>query len=182
MTMRATLKGWTAILLALNLSLVGMIWVTLRSEPSGSSGSVSTAAPSQTTAEPPGSNPKARLQGLKKYAAISNRPLFSQTRRPTKPPPPPRPEKKKTVPMNLVLLGVVIGEHEKLALIRSKNSAKLHHVPEGTQIEGWVVEKILPDYIVVNSEIGQTQVRLWRLKEGPGSAGKGPSKIPDKKP
>ena len=73
--------------------------------------------------------------------------------------------------MNLILYGVIIGADQKFALIRSAKSSKLQQVPEGAHVGGWLVDRILPDHIVLRSDDRNTVLRLWRIK---GKFGLGP--------
>lgn len=102
--------------------------------------------------------PKAHsVEPLETYRAISERPLFSPSRRPLPPPlhetnaPPPAaaispPSPPKSLP-KLLLLAVAIAPDRREAVLRLP-TGKSSTMCEGDVIDDWVVKKILPDRIV----------------------------------
>ena len=94
------------------------------------------------------------------YAVIAARPVFSATRRPPEPRPvvvQPAPPPVPVAPAALreppvktgqfKLVGVVIMNGEKRALVRNGREEALLRVAEGDEIDGWAVARIEPDAI-----------------------------------
>jgi type II secretory pathway component PulC len=83
------------------------------------------------------------------FSEITQRPLFSQARRPEPAdrgrsgPPPARP--------SLALLGVVMTGNSHYALIRHGNPPKLEQLAEGQSIDGWQIQTIANDHVTLTS-------------------------------
>ncbi len=90
------------------------------------------------------------------FSEITLRPLFSPTRRP-KPKPIPKPKVVKSVakpvvkpkPLKFVLLGVIAGNTNALALISAGNDRIVHHVRTGDRIAGWTIAEIAPRQVAI---------------------------------
>jgi hypothetical protein len=81
------------------------------------------------------------------YPAIAEHPLFYPTRHPWAPPPPPAtaPAAAQTGPAplaNYILGGVVITNANRLALLKSSNTAKTIALTEGRELDGWTLREI----------------------------------------
>jgi hypothetical protein len=104
-----------------------------------------TTAPTTAAAQAPAIS----LPPAATYAEITQRSLFSQTRRPEPPdrgrpgPPPARP--------NLVLLGIALTGNTHYALIRHGNPPKLEQLAEGQSVEGWQIQTVANDHITLTS-------------------------------
>ena len=134
------------VLLLACAAMVGAIaaeWVLLARDPAIAAASQTLPAPTMAPA-PPISLPPAAT-----FAELSQRPLFSQSRRPEPPdrgrpgPPPARP--------NLALLGIVMSGNTHYALIRHGNPPKLEPLAEGQSIEGWQIQTIGNDHVTLTS-------------------------------
>jgi len=84
------------------------------------------------------------------YAEVSERPLFLRSRRPL----PPETETKEKTPADtsraaFILSGVVLTGTQRMALLQSQSSPKVARVEEGQEYEGWTVEAIHPNKVVV---------------------------------
>jgi len=103
------------------------------------------AAPNAPFAMPP----------LETYAEVTARPLFFPTRRPA-------PIQAATVDrvdaQSLVLVGVILAESGKAALIARANLPGARRVALGEEIEGWVLAEIDADRVVLRS--GTTEAVL----------------------
>lgn len=108
------------------------------------------------------------------FAEISERPLFSSTRRPAPPPaaapaavvapaPPPPPPR-----VSATLLGIVAEPEGNLALIKVQNAATAVIVSEGETIGGWQVSHILEDRVVLTS--GETEQEVLFPKPSGGTS------------
>jgi type II secretory pathway component PulC len=91
-----------------------------------------------------------QMPPIEDFSETLDRPLFSKIRRPPAPEPDapaPEPEKKQTVKVRLA--GVVISPRERVALVQEPRVKEITRLREGQEIEGWVLERILPDRIVL---------------------------------
>lgn len=102
-----------------------------------------------------------RLGPRNAYNAISERPLFAQTRRP------PEAEAAADVPKtqtnlpNLRLRGTVLSTEGTYCLIQKLPSKETLRMMEGQIIEGWRIEKILPDRVILKSGDKTEEIELW---------------------
>lgn len=84
------------------------------------------------------------------YAEVSERPLFLRSRRPL----PPDLEVRNETPTGtataaFILSGVVLTGTQRMALIQTQSSPKIVRVEEGQEYEGWIVEAIHPNRVVM---------------------------------
>ncbi len=84
------------------------------------------------------------------YAEVSERPLFLRSRRPL----PPELEVSDETPAEtskaaFILSGVVLTGTQRMALIQTQSSPKIARVEEGQEYEGWTVEAIHPNSVVM---------------------------------
>ena len=133
------------------------------------------------------------------YAVIAARPVFSMTRRPPEPRPvvvQPAPAPVPVAPAALreppvktgqfKLVGVVIMNGEKRALVRNGREEELLRVAEGDEIDGWAVERIEPDTIRLMKRGVVDVVLLYdnkpRVESQPSRGGKKPAARPAARP
>jgi hypothetical protein len=79
------------------------------------------------------------------YPAIAEHPLFYPTRRPWAPPPATETAPAQTGPAplaNYILGGVVITNANRVALLKSSNTAKTIALTEGRELDGWTLREI----------------------------------------
>jgi len=84
------------------------------------------------------------------YAEVSERPLFLRSRRPL----PPELETSEEPPAQtsraaFVLSGVILTDTQRMALLQTQSSPKIARVEEGQEYEGWTVEAIHPNRVVM---------------------------------
>jgi hypothetical protein len=84
------------------------------------------------------------------YAEVSERPLFLRSRRPL----PPELETREETPAQtsraaFVLSGVILTDTQRMALLQTQSSPKIARVEEGQEYEGWTVEAIHPNKVVM---------------------------------
>lgn len=98
------------------------------------------------------------LADVETFAALVERPLFHRTRRPV-----PVAEAAEsaagagsTVPFQLS--GVLVAGRTRVALLRNPASARVIRAEEGETIEGWRIEAVRPQSVVVRS--GQTREEM----------------------
>jgi Type II secretion system protein C len=94
------------------------------------------------------------------FAAITERPVFSQSRRPAAAAPDSR-ATRRTLD-GLILMGTVIGRDRRSALLRVPDSQTLQTVFEGQEVAGWTLEKVLPDRVVLSSNGDSMEVSIWK--------------------
>ena len=89
-----------------------------------------------------------QMPPIEDFGETLDRPLFSKIRRPPAPDAPAEePEKKQKVKVRLA--GVVISPKERVALVQGPRGRDITRLREGQEIEGWVLESILADRIVL---------------------------------
>lgn len=96
---------------------------------------------------------------------VSERPLFLRSRRPVSP----EAEITEEVPIEtspaiFVLSGIVLTDTQRLALLQGQTSSKVARVEEGEEYEGWTLESIHPNKVVMRR--GQ-EVSEIALEDGP---------------
>lgn len=142
-----------------------------------------TAAPAGATGSVPAGGPQRALPGLPpldEFAEVAERTLFNPTRRPIEPP---EVDKAQIVkPSLFTLIGILISDGERMALIRRGRAADYLQVREGEEIDGWRVERIAPDRIVIRKGDTQEDVVLKdRTEPLPKARTKRPRLRPDLK-
>ena len=91
--------------------------------------------------------PSYSLPPLSDFAALSERPLFSRTRRPT------LEDEAAPVPvaqggLEVVLTGVIIAGEKRVALIVPKNAAKPVRLAEGERFQGWTLSEVETEGVI----------------------------------
>jgi general secretion pathway protein N len=97
------------------------------------------------------------LPPLGSFAVVTERPLFSASRRP---PPPQASQEAIRQSGTLALEGVILLHNQRLALISHGRPPTLVRVPEGQEIEGWTVVSIRPDGIVLQRDATRQELKL----------------------
>ncbi len=111
-----------------------------------------------------------RLPVASTYNEISSRPLFVANRRPEPPPPEePAPEKPPAGPeKKFLLLGVMISPNLTTALLRPEEpNAKTVRIKPGETVDGWLLEKVLPNQVVIRQGQVSRELNLVRQKRPP---------------
>lgn len=79
------------------------------------------------------------------YAAIAEYPLFEPTRRPyIAPKPPARATPAAVVLRDYTLLGIVIGDGTRIAVLQPPANGKIVFAAEGQAVGGWTLRRITP--------------------------------------
>ncbi len=102
-----------------------------------------------------------QMPPIEDFGETLDRPLFSKIRRPPPPEPDapaPEPEKKQTVKVRLA--GVVISPKERVALVQESRTREITRLKEGQEIEGWVLESILADRIILRFGEVREEVKI----------------------
>ena len=138
-------------LVATCLALAGVIYAEVTADPMSGwptpsdSGSDNPSAEEALPIPQPGFTPPPKQD----FAEIVSRPLFYPSRRP--------PERKDepTAPVvksgldHVALVGVLIFPTEKVALFERPREPNVLEVRTGEKVEGWLVESIMPDKVVL---------------------------------
>jgi hypothetical protein len=96
------------------------------------------------------------LPPLQSFSSITDRPLFSQSRRPS-----PQGADDSLGPWSsFVLAGIIISPASREALILHGKPPTIVHVQEGQDLDGWLITSILPDRVVVRGGTTEHELRL----------------------
>jgi hypothetical protein len=150
-----------ALLLATCLGLAGVIYVEL-DQPSIDSMAKAAPAPPRETVAAAGDAPGFTMPPVRAYTEVVERPLFSETRRPSVDSP--------TAPVDprssaFTLVGTIISAHERRALIEHGQPPHLERLIEGQDIDGWSVETIGTDRVILTRADARLEVKV---KDEPG--------------
>jgi hypothetical protein len=106
------------------------------------------AAPSHLAAAPRQDTASAafRMPPLASLREVVDRPLFSETRRPAPAEAPKEPTAKL---LNLTLVGIFLSVDRRQALVERGQPPRVEWVSERQKLDGWTVEAIGPDRIVL---------------------------------
>jgi general secretion pathway protein N len=103
------------------------------------------------------------LPPIDSFAEVTRRPLFSPTRQP---PPPEAVKDTQGNANNFALLGIVISNGARVALIEYGRPPALARLQEGQAVEGWTLQSILPDRVVLQH--GASEQQEVKLKDRAG--------------
>lgn len=88
------------------------------------------------------------LPPVDEFSEIAERTLFNATRRPIETPP--AAVKVQVIsPSNFSLIGILISDGERMALIRRGGAGDYLRVRVGQQVDGWSINNIVPDRVVI---------------------------------
>ena len=147
----------STLLIGLCLILGGVIYLELSVGPSHPAASPIAPDPPEPAVLPV-ADPGFTMKPLDDFSEIARRPLFIPSRRPLPPDTEaPRPGPRKAERHRFILKGVVIVGDERMAVlvIQQRRSRTVLRVVEGQQIDGWLVEAILADRVVLRQ--GETR-------------------------
>lgn len=161
-------RGLALLLVAVNLVLVGVLAWELRwserHEPD-----VETGNPAPRLAGTERELPRFTLPPLGQYAEIVERPLFSEDRRPSEIAPHeagPAPD------VNFRLIGVVLTKEKQEALFQLTRRNEIARGGLESWIEGWMIESIEPDRVMLRRGPNATEMVLER--SSPPAANRSP--------
>lgn len=90
------------------------------------------------------------MPALDDFSEIAARPLFLPSRRPLPPEEGAAQSGSSAIQrQQFTLLGVIIFADERMAVLQRRNSRQVLRVVEGQQIDGWVVDAVMPDHVVL---------------------------------
>jgi hypothetical protein len=103
--------------------------------------------------------------GIGSFAEVAARPLFNQDRRPAPPETPA--EKVAKVEENVLfdLVGVVISDRNRVALLRPRSEGKIVFAMEGKSFGGWEVSAINSTEVILKRGAERSILKLSDLRE-----------------
>ena len=167
-----SVQGLNAALALGCLGLAALIYDTIVSPPTAEilgteQGLAETGEPglSEQLSPPADSSPALALPPLSVFQEISRRPLFTETRRPAIRAA--APQVQAAPELDLLLTGVVTADSGAIAFLRLKGRPPIVRATAGQTVQGWRVDQILPDRIVLSH--GESRREL-RVGKAPGPA------------
>jgi general secretion pathway protein N len=103
------------------------------------------------------------LPPIESYAEVMARPLFSASRRPA---PQQVAQRGSLEPASLALTGIILSSQSRTALVQEAKSPKPIRLAEGQEVQGWTVQSILPDRIVIRRGTLEQEVKLHAASQG----------------
>jgi hypothetical protein len=156
------------LLTGLCLLLGGALWFETNGSAEEVKGTATVPPPKAAPAAPAGDAPFA-MPPLADFAEFIARPLFNESRRPAA-----VPTAALAVPSSsFILIGIVLSSSGQHALIERGQPPKLERVTEGQEIDGWQVEAIRPDRVIIQR--GTTREEL-KPKDRPPKATTAPAR------
>jgi len=135
------------------LALAGVIYIELDApdiEPPAKAAVAAAPEPDKRPAE----SPSFAMPPLRNFAGVLSRPLFSETRRPPRRPTGPADARD----ASFTLVGTILSMRDRHALVEHGQPPHIERVSEGQEVDGWIVEQILPDRVVFAR--GDTHVEI----------------------
>lgn len=143
------------LLAALCALLAAGLWLEIQARPAEPGLSVARPAAVSAAAGAASSQPAFAMPPMRAFSEVLARPLLSQTRRP-----PRVATAQAPAPSDLTLVGVITSMRERYALIRHGQPPKVDRVAPGQELEGWIVEEILLDRVILGRADAQSALRL----------------------
>jgi hypothetical protein len=156
------------LLAALCALLAAGLWLEIQARPAEPALSVSRPAAVSAAAGAANSQPAFVMPPMRAYSEVLARPLLSQTRRP-----PRAATAQAPAPSDLTLVGVIASARERYALIRHGQPPKLDRVAPGQELNGWMVEEILIDRVILGRADAQSALKLKDVPPGQGVVSSG---------
>jgi len=141
----------TLLLLVISISIAAVIYLEVNDASLDSPVSVPT--PARSTGGSDGSEPTFSMPPLRGYADVLLRPLFSPTRRP------PRDAAAVISASGFTLVGIIRSPNESHALIEHGKPPHLDRVVEDQELDGWTVEAILEDRVILRHADARLEVK-----------------------
>ena len=112
-----------------------------------------TAAPA---ADPiaPAASASVEVPDRDSLAVIVERPVFSESRRPSSS------DEGPILTLDHTLVGVVISDRDRSAIVQPSHGGAVQRLAEGEEVGGWTVINIAPDHIVVRHDTTEAKMPL----------------------
>lgn len=159
------------LLLALCFGLAGVIYVEATEPPlplPADTAPRATATPDVAGA----GRPSFSLPPLNAYAEVAARPLFTETRRPA-----PGALAGDPASANFTLVGIIISGSDRHALMAHGQPPRTERIVEGQSVDGWTVESILSDRIVLRRVDTRIEVKAKNTSGASGSSQRPPASL-----
>jgi general secretion pathway protein N len=108
------------------------------------------------------------LPPMEAFSEVTRRPLFSSTRQP---PPPEAVKETQGNSSTFALLGIIISDGGRIALIEYGRPPAMVRLKEGQAVEGWTLQSILPDRVVLQRGATDQELKLKDRAGQPAQAG-----------
>ena len=177
-------------LFLLCLALGYLIYFEIGSSPTVlQAGPADLPPPEQVAALP--EQPGFAMPPIESFSEIATRPLFSESRRPPIPEaepegePEPEPEQIAVPDVRrglFVLVGVVITDQVRMAIVRQRNAKEAVRLFKGQQIEGWTVDSVQPNRVLFRQGAAVEEVRLDDSLAPPPAPRKPKRRTPKERP
>jgi hypothetical protein len=157
-------RGWSPLYRAAGLALAAtctalsvVLFVELKTPvaPAGAAPSAQAETPDTT-----GNNaaPRYALPPLQDFAAVTERPLFSEDRQPS-----PDGDGQSIGPLSSVqVAGIIISPDARVAVVSLGNPPVFVHLREGQDVDGWVVRSIEPNHVVFRNGAEVRELQLLK--------------------
>ena len=153
----ATRRGMALVLVALCLALGAIIYAELGPARDATPAAPAAAAAGDPAPALPPQPSSFTLPPIETYAEVAQRPLFSPTRQP---PPPEAAQDALGKSSGFALIGIIIVEDGRIALIQHGRPPVLARLKEGQVVEGWTVQSILPDRVMLQHGATEHELKL----------------------
>ncbi|MGF1631835.1 MAG: hypothetical protein ACFCUT_20350 [Kiloniellaceae bacterium] len=122
--------------------------------------------------------PGLRMPPRNTFAQLATRPPFSPSRRPPRAKPAPVPvvqkqEQEAPRPVDepqVTLVGIVINADKSIAMVRKTGVVELLRLGKGETLDGWLVEGVLPNRLVLSHGEKLLELELTEGAQGNGGA------------
>jgi hypothetical protein len=163
---RGATRGWAVACVLLSAVIV-VEWQGIEAAP----GTAAQAGPAPADPSPPAgkSGSGQPLGPLQSYAAVTARPLFTQSRRP---PATVDGTVLAAVEGNLFVAGILLSGGERIALVRQSTDRKAVPVREGQAVGGWTIRSISADGVILAGQGGETTLPLQKRQGVARAAGR----------
>lgn len=95
------------------------------------------------------------LPGLRSFSIVTERPLFSPSRRPAA-----RAADGSGTWSSFALAGIIITPQSREALVVHGKPPAVAHLAEGQAVEGWTLKRIYPDHVVFSDQSNEHELKL----------------------
>ena len=116
------------------------------------------------------SPPSSSLPPLENFVAVTERPLFSPSRRPAK-----ISSGESDAWASFVLAGIIITPELREAMVLHSQPPMLIHIHEGEAMDGWTLESLSSDHAVFRNNSEEHELKLNAIASGKPSAAPAPT-------
>jgi hypothetical protein len=143
----------TALCVALAVALAGIVGAPM-APPAGSS------QETEAIGDDAVADRSFELEPLASFEAMVERPLFSRSRRPQPPRNAAADARTGNAGAPFLLSGVIVAGTTRVAFLQPRSQPKTLRVMEGETVDGWKIEKILPQRVVIGNGDAREELLL----------------------